>query len=335
MRCSSTGAGKGAWVRAVRYVNVAVSVGLLGVLLYKVDWERIRLHVGATDLATIFIVLLILVLQFPISAYKWKISLDIFKLRFRFRFLHKILCMGFFISSFLPTNIGGDGYRALRTMPSNDMKSLGLSAVLLERIVGFAILVGLGLAGAVGTFTDYAFRAAYMSLSAGVLFGIFVALLLFLVIVRQLLHWEDTSGPLRDIMLRIQKINLIHQNLQYLRSGGKQLLHLAQVSTVFQVLSVLSIYLLFRSIGVDTGMAECAFIAAFAGIASVVPLSINGIGIVEGFFVFSSRQVGITYHEAVIVAFMLRMLTTILTLACGIVYLYDSGKKPATEPRAS
>jgi uncharacterized protein (TIRG00374 family) len=314
------------WVSLTKYIKIGISIGFLGILLYKVDWGRIQQHISVTDLTKISLVFFILIAQFPISTYKWKKSLEIFQIVFPFLFLQKVLCIGFFINSFLPTTIGGDGYRALKTMPSSEMKSLGVSAILLERILGFAILVFLGLVGAITILMEYQTPDRKMFLLAGVLAGVILVFLMFFIILRYILHGNDPTGRYRDIVLRIRQVDLINQNIQYLRNGGNKLFQLIQYSFVFQMLAILSIYMLFGSIGVNIGIADCAFIAAFAGIASVLPISINGIGVVEGSLVFSALQVGIIYDDAVIVAFMLRILTTFLTLTCGIVYLYDSGK---------
>jgi hypothetical protein len=58
----------------------------------------------------------------------------------------------------------------------------------------------------------------------------------------------------------------------------------------------------------------------------VLPISINGIGVVEGSLVFSAAQVGIVYDQAIIVALILRILTIPLTLICGFIYLYDAAR---------
>lgn len=310
-----------------KYIKVVISIGLLGILLYKVDWGRIQRNISITDFTEVSIVLFIFILQFPVSAYKWKKSLEIFQLYFPFLLLQKILCIGFFINSFLPTTIGGDGYRAMKTMSSSEVKSLGISAILLERILGFVILVFLGLVGAIKILLGYQTPERKMFLLTGVLVGVILLFGLLFFLFRYVLYGKNPTGRIRDIIFRIRQIELINQNIQYLKGGRKQLFQLIQYSIVFQMLAILAIYLLFKSIQVNTEIANCAFIAAFAGIASVLPISINGIGVVEGSFVVSALQVGISYDDAVIVAFMLRILTTVLTLTCGIVYLYDSGKE--------
>ena len=177
-----------------KYIKVVISIGLLGILLYKVDWGRIQRNISITDFTEISIVLFIFILQFPVSAYKWKKSLEIFQLYFPFLFLQKVLCIGFFINSFLPTTIGGDGYRAMKTMSSSEMKSLGISAILLERILGFVILVFLGLVGAIKILLEYQTPDRKMFLFTGVLVGVILVFGLLFFLFRYILHGKNPTG---------------------------------------------------------------------------------------------------------------------------------------------
>ena len=124
----------------------------------------------------------------------------------------------------------------------------------------------------------------------------------------------------------MNKLDAVHRNFQYIQNDRRNLFRVILYSIVFQLLAITSIYLLFMAVGVKTGIADCAFIAAFAGIAAVLPISINGIGVVEGSLVFSAAQVGIVYDQAIIVALILRVLTIPLTLICGFIYLYDAAR---------
>jgi uncharacterized membrane protein YbhN (UPF0104 family) len=95
-------------------------------------------------------------------------------------------------------------------------------------------------------------------------------------------------------------------------------------SLLFQVLAVIAISVLFDSLGSDVGYPKYAVMAAIVGLASILPISINGIGVIEGAFVLSATQLGIGYNEAIIAAFMLRILMLPLSMICGFVYLWDT-----------
>ena len=302
-----------------KYLKIAVSAILLGVLIYKINWKNMYQNINIPSLPIVSFVFLIFLIQFPVSAYRWKKSLEIHGLDFSFLFLQKILCIGFFINTFLPTSIGGDGYRALKTMPGEGDKSRGVSAILLERILGFLVLLFLGLLGAVFLLRKYPTPAIKMYVIGGVL------VVIFTIIAKTMLGKLFPDGFLGGASW-MKRFDAVKNNFQYIKSDRANLSRVILYSIVFQLLAITSIYLLFLAVGVKTGIADCAFIAAFAGIAAVLPISINGIGVVEGSMVFSAAQVGIVYDQAIIVALIMRFLTLPLTLICGFVYLYDAAR---------
>lgn len=302
-----------------KIIKIIVSATLIGFLLYKVDWENIYKTIRVSDIKIIAITFFILVGQFPISALKWKKSLEIHDLNFSFLFLQKILCIGFFFNNFLPTSIGGDGYRVLKTMPGEGTKSRGVSAVLLERILGLAALLFLGFLGAILLFNEFNAPAIRFYIIGWVIIFGFIALV-------QYLRSRDAFGSIFSRLDSIKPMDAIFHNIQYIKNGGARLFDVIKISFVFQLLAITSIYLLFNAVGAKTGYAACAFIAAFTGIASILPVSINGIGVVEGSFVFSAMQVGMGYEQSLIVAFILRILTIPLSLICGMIYFYESSR---------
>jgi len=57
-----------------------------------------------------------------------------------------------------------------------------------------------------------------------------------------------------------------------------------------------------------------------------LPISINGLGVVEGSFVYVASQVNVDFNQAIIVAFMLRTMNLLAGLICGVLYFAESRK---------
>ena len=70
-----------------------------------------------------------LLLQF----IRWFALVRAQNLPFSFANALRLGLIGFFFNSFLPTAVGGDGYRVLRTLPHESYRSRALSAVIVER----------------------------------------------------------------------------------------------------------------------------------------------------------------------------------------------------------
>lgn len=299
-----------------RYIKVTVSLLLIGVIVYNVEWDAILSNMKAMSAVSMLIAFTVFTVQFPISAYKWQKSLRLHGLEHSFGFLQKVLCIGFFFNNFLPTSIGGDTYRAIKTIPREGFKSRAVSAILVERIIGLGALLFLGLIGGIiilGNEDIPVVLYFVLMCFAGV-----VAFVLFIIALR-LGFLSGFLGRLK----KFDKLNIFTHNLGLIYRNPKALLNIFIISLIFQLLAIVAIAALFDALGSDAGYAKYAIIGAIVGLAGLLPISINGIGVTEGAFAVTATQLGIDFNQAVIVAFMLRILVVPLSLGCGVVYLID------------
>jgi glycosyltransferase 2 family protein len=75
--------------------------------------------------------------------------LSIHRVPFEFRTLQKYYFIAMFFNNFLPSTIGGDSYRVIKTMHNPRSRSSAVIAVLMERLTGLAALLLLGYLGAI------------------------------------------------------------------------------------------------------------------------------------------------------------------------------------------
>ncbi len=304
------------------YIKITVSLILIGVLIYNVDWDALMVNMKTMSVISILIAFSVFTVQFPISAYKWQKALRIHGLEYTFLFLQKVLCIGFFFNNFLPTSIGGDAYRAIKTVPKEGFKSRAVSAILVERIIGLGALLLLGLIGGIITLRSENIPMVVYFVSIFLAGGVaFIVLLL-------LLKMGMFSGFLAKLK-KIEKLNILTHNLGLIYRNPKGLANILAISLFFQCLAIIAIGVLFNALGADGDYAKYAIIAATVGLVGMLPISINGIGVTEGAFAVTAIQLGMDYNQAIIVAFMLRILVVPLSLTCGLIYLADS-RKPST-----
>jgi uncharacterized protein (TIRG00374 family) len=299
------------------YIKMAVSLILIGLLIYNVEWVSFLDHLRTLSPWSILVVFVVFTVQFPISAIKWKTALKIHQLDYSLGYLLKIISIGFFFNNFLPTAIGGDAYRVFKTVPAEGFKSRAVSAVLLERIIGFSALLFLGFIGGVLTLVDEQNQLVQSYLLICAIGGIIAVCLFFLL-------WLGVFARLLERIKNIKKLEILTHNLGHIWNNPGLLINISMASLLFQVLAVIAISVLFDSLGSDVGYPKYAVMAAIVGLASILPISINGIGVIEGAFVLSATQLGIGYNEAIIAAFMLRILMLPLSMICGFVYLWDT-----------
>ena len=302
----------------IRLVKIAVSAGLIAVLVWSVEWKEIYSQAHELNPAPALIAVLLLSMQYPISAWKWQQSLKLHGVDYPLGYLLRILCIAFFFNNFLPSAIGGDAYRAYRTFEHADRPAYPISAIIVERIIGLVVLILLGYISAIALVATGALLYKQILILASAALGTLVLL--------SLIAWR--AGFLAKIESKLHKISKLEplmESLRIMRANRGHLWGLVGMSLLFQGVAICSISLLFSALALPGKFFESGFTAAAAGVAGVIPLSINGIGIVEGSFAVAAILASLPYAQAVIVALFLRVFGLLFSIVFGILYAFERG----------
>jgi uncharacterized protein (TIRG00374 family) len=133
--------------RIPQWLKAFVGLVVLAALILNLEWSA--LHAGMQTLRwpLIGIAALLYPIAILLNAVKWSAALRLHDLSFRFGYLLRTGCIGFFFNNLLPSAIGGDIYRVYRSA-TGGATSRAVSAVVLERVVGLSVLLLNGLVGA-------------------------------------------------------------------------------------------------------------------------------------------------------------------------------------------
>jgi uncharacterized protein (TIRG00374 family) len=300
-----------------RALKVAISLAFLAALLWWADWSQVLAHVAQIHPAITLFALLAYAGQLFLSAWKWQWSLILHELRLPYGLLSRIYWIAFFLNNLLPTSIGGDAYRVYRTMPSAGFRSRALSAVIVERLIGLGALLALGALGA-------CMLAGEIAVARGFLAVLLTATLGAVAVVAAL-----RSAALRPHLQQLMHYPWLHavqHNMGLLARARRAYLPLVTLSFLFQSVAIGINYLLFAATGDPVSLAKCAVITAVAGAATVIPFTINGIGVLEGAFAGTAIALGVEYEHALLVAILIRLLVLPLSAIAGLLYALE----PAT-----
>jgi uncharacterized membrane protein YbhN (UPF0104 family) len=200
-----------------------------------------------------------------------------------------------------------------KTMPRDGYRSRALAAVLIDRGAGFAALLTLGAGGALLNWNSNIAKAYLSIYGFGVAAGAIGLLGLNFAWFR----------PLTNKIRHLKAFDAIEHNVERLRKARADWVRQFGLSLAFQTTSVSLVYWLFLQTGPAVPFGQCALATAAAGMAALMPLSINGIGLMEGSFVAMSVALGVDYDHALLVAIVRRVMIAFLSLLCGIVYLAE------------
>jgi uncharacterized membrane protein YbhN (UPF0104 family) len=308
-------------LRLSRPLKIVIACVLLAALAWGVDWSDMPAHLARLDWVLGGLAILTVVLEMPVNAWKWWWSLRLHDLAYPWVYLFRTGCFGFFFNNFLPSAIGGDVYRIVRTAGREGERSRAVSAVLVERIVGLAAMLCNGLIGAVLLMNTYELARWYVHVAA-------VGAIAFIVFA-PLLYFSALEGVKRRLMT-IRFLEPVWDNLRRIGRPRVEWLPLIATSFLFQLLAAACLYLSFAGTGATISVAAALLITAAAGIASVLPISISGIGVVEGSIAGTAVALGVDYDAAVLAAIIVRLVTLPVSAACGLLYLTESDHRQAS-----
>jgi uncharacterized membrane protein YbhN (UPF0104 family) len=298
-----------------RWLKAIVAAVLMIALALSMDWAELRTHAADMNLVLGAAAFIVIVLEMPVNAMKWSWSLRLHGQSFPWNDLFRIGCMSYFFNNFLPSAIGGDVYRVYRTWPVGGDKSFAVSAVLVERMVGLALLMANGFVGAL-FLLEYALARTFALVTLVASVAGLISLPLVIKLARK--------GVLSRRFPKIAGIEaMLGRILKPRREWGGLLL----ASIAFQGLAASAVYLCFAAAGSPTDIPTALLITAAAGLASVLPISISGLGVVEGSIAAAAVALGGGFESAVLAALLLRFFALAVSGLCGLFCFIDDGVK--------
>lgn len=310
------------------WFKVPITVGLCILILKNADWGNIYSAIQNTKICYIIFVFLCLLLNVAVSASKWQILLAIHEINYQFWKLTAYYFTASFFSNFLPGTIGGDGYRIYKTCQNSHSKAGAILSVFTERIFGFIVLLVLGLCGAVGSFILKGDRFSLFGIIFGILGLLTSAILVGFLSFKGIQTWALQK---RNIP---QKIKVFIKHLADYRRHPTKFLHFITLSIFFYLLLFSCWLLLIHALGESCPFFSLVMVVMVSTVLAALPISLNGIGILDGSFIYLISQYGVTYESALMVMVLHRMLSMVISLIGGVLYYLDrEPKAPAAQLR--
>ena len=304
-------------------IKLCVTIGLGWFLFAHADWSTIGVALAKTPPGVILGVFIIMLLNVTLSAYKWQMMLKLHGVHFSFSKLHRYYFTAVFFNNFLPTSIGGDGYRIYKTFGNPRSNSSSVIAVVMERLTGIIALLAIGYVCSFIVFHAHGDELSGTLITlgtAGIAMTIVAALFfIFLQGYQRLKRWK--SKP------RLLQIVLEH-GMDYLRQPAASA-YVMLISFYFHVQNSMTYYLLLRyGAGVDISIPEVFVVLTLVTLVGVLPISINGLGVVDTTFVVLLAIYGVDNDSALAVMLIGRMLLIPVSLIGAGFYLFDRKDLP-------
>ncbi len=309
-------AARSIWVRGL------VSLGLLVLVLSQLDLAQLRetLDDGRWELFAAAV--LVLGLAFAIGAVRWRAFLLASGIPVSVAEAERAYFAGVFATSFLPGSVGGDVARVL-LVGGPGTRSRSAATVYFDRLTLLAAAAVLGwiavypahpppsLVAALGVAT--AAIAAVIGLTA--------------------LAGAGAARIARHVPSSLRAIG--RDAIAALRWSSAPRLLLGPtlgLGLVYEVLTVLSAWLVARSIDVDVSFWLLAVVAPPVLILSAVPISIGGLGVREAAYVALLGRVGVDVTDATLLSLLTGAALLLASLPGAIGLVLRGSRTPASTP---
>ena len=304
-------------------LRITGSAVLVGVLAWRMDWRQLGEAFSALDARLWALALLALVFAQLISGLRWQMLAAPLGFDAPYRRYASLYFIGMFFNLVLPTSVGGDVVRAWYLGASKESRIASFCSVIADRASGLGVLVALACVAALFLPTTPPPWMVTILTTLGV--GLLVGLPVFL-----LGHdWMRRR-------YRGEKFRPLIDLVSHLRGAPGVLGITTALSLLVQLASAAQVWLVARGLGLDVSFGYFAVVVPLVSLLTLVPLSVNGMGLREVGLVVLLAPVGVSEAQAVSLSLLYFAVSLAVSLAGGGFYL--AGPYPrfeeSTEERA-
>jgi hypothetical protein len=272
----------------------------------------------------------IMVLGILVKTVKWQVFLGAEGIHMGYWRLFRYYMASCFFNVFLPSSVGGDVKRMFDVALDTQRRAASVGSILADRGTGMYVLIVYCVFVTLWRWSKiggWYVSGPILLLTGGITVGVPVALLAF----HRIHPWLAGRGRLSDQLLRVLQSVVVQVRHPLGMAAGLSL------SFVFLLLTILQVWYLAQALSITVPW-EALFVSVpmVFGLASL-PITINGIGIREGGFIYFLGLYGIAPESAVAVSLGILALLIALGLLGGMIFLASpsSFRKMPQEPAKS
>jgi uncharacterized membrane protein YbhN (UPF0104 family) len=303
-------------------LKLLVSAGLIGYFLSRIDIEKFLQTFAAARFSYIAVALGVYLIAQGVSAVRWTMLARPLGIKTPFKDLLQYYLIGMFFNLFAPSTVGGDVSRIYYLVKDEEAEAKGRTvttvhaamSVLMDRAIGMVVLVWLGALGLL-LFPEYAVpepvRSATFLLAAGLLLGA-----LLMPVLRRFLP-ED--GPQLAVKLRLA--------LRSYRLHWRALLAAAALSLTIHLIQAWLHTVMGSALGLELPFSFCLIVYPLVGTFAAIPISLNGLGLREGGYIFLLAVIGISAEQGIAFSILLLLIVALDSMIGGLIFLLQQMPK--------
>lgn len=299
----------------IEILKTLITIGLFYYLFKtKVPLNEVIQNVKNLNIVYIIIIILFFLLYYLIFSLRWNFLLKAQKINISFSRSYLYILVSFFFNNFLPSGLGMDMIRsAYAGGRENFEKALGTS--IMERILG---MIGMMLIGVLAVFSG---KAEFAKLSILYIVLIIVVILIYYLLTSLKVSW------LKEKLLSIKFLNLgeslrkFYRAFKIYKNQKKTIIIGIGYSILVQMVIIAINYFIAKGLSIPIPLFGLLAYIPIITVISLIPITINGLGLREAAYVYFFSYLNITEAGAMSLSLIFFFASVIASCAGGMVFI--------------
>lgn len=304
-----------------RLFRLLISFAILFIVIYNTHFNFSSVF---TSIKKPFYLIYAITIPLLISPYisnnRWKIFLSAQGINESFFSLVKINFVSIFLGILLPSTTGFDAIRIYIIEKRNNQKpGNGGASVIMERMLGFYILSIIGIVGSL-----YAIKHG---MSKTILYSI-LGINIFIILVFWIIKNHIFYIKLNILLSKINKYKLYRNYFASLYGSlnsfplSKILYSTVPLIILFQLSNILCGVIILKAFDIDVPFLFNLAFLPLISIISIIPISISGLGLREGGFVYFYGLLGIEANVCFLISLLYYFIIIIIPAIIGFLFYF-------------
>lgn len=311
------------------WLRVGLSLGLAAALLAVVDVGELGATLAAGDPRYFLLAVGIALADRVVMAYKWGWLLKAKGIRIPLANLTGTYLITTFLGLFLPATVGADALRAYAVARRGHSGGDVVSSIVIERALGIVTLLGFGLVSIVLSIA--VFGQTFFASIWGLFWTIAGALLALVGLMALSLN-RRLVGAARQLAERAlggrrgqrlaEKLRAVYGSYAGYKHHRRVLLIFTLLTLVENLFPIMMNYCLALALGLEVSLLYLFILTPIVLVLVRLPISLDGIGIHQGAFVYFLALIGIPAAQGLLLSIASHLVALISVLPGGLLYAF-------------
>jgi uncharacterized membrane protein YbhN (UPF0104 family) len=284
------------WGSLLRWGGSILSSALFIWLIARQNWSVVLEKAAGIPFWAILLATVFCLLSFWFNTLRWCLLLWAQGVKISLWQAYRLTWAGNFASNFLPSTIGGDGFRILAVHPYTGSKSISIGSVALDRIINMSAWVCL-------LPTPLIIFGASFGALLKQLFGPLPGALVL-------------PGPLQKLFEKY--FPKVVSAVQMWSAKPWAFVHAFLAAWPSNLLPIAATWLIAQQLGIHVNYWQVIGVQTVAYFLSVLPISVNGYGLREAVFTTLYASLGASLEQASTLALVTRFVMMLCTIPGAI-----------------